>query len=74
MKLKKLMLLVIGLASSNMVFADWESATNTGQSETGDYRYTRCHYETLMGFRFSIVVQGFCPLSIQFNPETQQWR
>ena len=74
MKLRKLILLAIGLSYSSMVFADWQTAHNTGQSETGDIFYTRCHYETIGGFRFSIIVKGFCPFSIEFNPETQQWR
>lgn len=73
-KLGKLIFLAVGLGTSSLASADWEYASNTGQSETGDFRYTRCYYKTMMGFEFAIVIQRFCPISIEFDPETQQWR
>ncbi|MDD6911737.1 hypothetical protein [Actinobacillus minor] len=73
-KLERIMFLAVGLGTSSMALAEWESAYSSGESDTGDIRYTRCHYETIGGFRFSIIVKGICPVTIEFNPETQQWR
>ncbi|MBF0750734.1 MULTISPECIES: hypothetical protein [unclassified Pasteurella] len=73
-KLGKLMLLVFGVVASSVALADWEYATNIGESDTGDVFYTRCYYETLGGFKVSIVVKGFCPMSIEVDPERNKWR
>ena len=48
----------------------WESATNVGQESTGDAMLTRCIYQTLGGYRFSINQRGLCAFTVQVNPET----
>ena len=66
-------LAIFGLSVlSASAYADWLTATNTGESRTGDIFYTQCHYETLGGLRFSITVKGICPFSVKYNPETGQ--
>lgn len=73
--MRKFIILIMGLWTSSIVLADWEYASYNGRSETGDYRYIRCHYKTWGGFEFAIVVnKSFCPNSIEFDPETQQWK
>jgi hypothetical protein len=52
----------------------WENATNVGEESTGDFMLTRCIYETLGGYRFSIISRGICPFSVSVNPETGQVR
>ncbi|MDO4997635.1 MAG: hypothetical protein Q4E16_03210 [Neisseria sp.] len=72
LNLKKIVAVAMLMVSAS-AYAGWESATNTGESETGDWRYTRCHYETLGGFRFSTVIEGrLCPYRVEINPETGQ--
>lgn len=58
---------------SAMVFAQqerYETAMNTGESPTGDYMLNNCHYETIGGYTFSIIVRGVCPAIVRINPET----
>ena len=64
-------MVVVGTASAQN-YGRWETATNIGESSTGDLMLTRCHYQTLGGYEFSIVVRGMCPFSVQVNPETGQ--
>lgn len=54
--------------------ARFENATNVGQEKTGDAMLTRCVYETMGGYRFSIVRRGMCPFSVQVDPESGQVR
>lgn len=44
----------------------------TGESSTGDPILTKCHYETITGYKFSVVVRGMCPYIVKINPETEQ--
>jgi len=69
-----LFLLCIVLSSASFAQGRWESATNVGQERTGDVMLTSCIYQTLGGYRFSIVVRGICPFSVRVNPETGQVR
>lgn len=64
------------LLASTVVFAEgrWESATNVAEEPTGDSMLTKCIYETIGGYRFSIVSRGICPFSVQVNPETGRVR
>ncbi|MBA3034166.1 MAG: hypothetical protein KKF85_14290 [Gammaproteobacteria bacterium] len=64
--------LLIGGTTTALAYGQWETATNTGNSPTGDFMLTQCHYRTLGGYSFSILVRGFCPLSVSINPETGQ--
>lgn len=48
----------------------WESATNVAQEPTGDTMLTRCVYQTLGGYRFSVNQRGLCPFTVEVNPET----
>ena len=63
-------LLLFASAAYPQNYGRWETATNTGQSSTGDIMLTRCNYQTLGGYEFSIIVRGICPFSVQVNPET----
>lgn len=71
-KLQKLLLATFTLFVSTASYAGWETGYRTGESDTGDWRYTRCYYETMHGYEFSIVVKGMCPYSVKINPETGQ--
>lgn len=68
MKLRKLMLLVIGLSSSSMVLANWESAY-LKEEHRGNGLYNTCMYETISGYRFSLQLT-FCQYSVEVNTET----
>jgi hypothetical protein len=73
--MRKLAIVVsVLIAASSIAVAQgrWESATNVGEEPTGDSMLTRCIYETLGGYRFSIVARGICPFSVKVNPETGQ--
>jgi hypothetical protein len=48
----------------------WESATNEAQEPTGDAMVTRCVYQTLRGYRFSVDQHGICSVTVEVNPET----
>ena len=76
---KSILVVVFVFMFVSTVFAfgidGWEHATNTGSESTGDIFLTRCNYQTLMGYQFSIIVRNsICPFSIEVNPETGQWR
>ncbi len=68
MKLRKLMLLAIGLSSSSMVFANWETAYLKAEHR-GNGLYNTCVYETILGYRFSLQMP-FCQYSVEINTET----
>lgn len=48
---------------------NYESATCTFAGSNGVF-YKMCNCRTLTGYRFSITVKGFCPLSVQIDPTT----
>lgn len=81
MKLRKLILLAIGLSSSSMVFADWEDAKLV-DSVNIDYKYARCVYQVssysnFAGHRFSIIIEGgrySCPYYVKYDPVSRKWR
>lgn len=50
----------------------WQNATNIGTEPTGDAMLSRCIYETLGGYRFTIISRGLCPFQVKINPETNQ--
>lgn len=52
----------------------WESASNTGQSSTGDAMLTRCAYQTIGGYRFTTTSRGVCPFTVEIDPETGKVR
>ncbi len=62
-------LLVTPLVSAQI---RWESATNVGRESAGDPMLSRCIYQTLGGYRFSMIVRGLCPFTVEVNPETSQ--
>ncbi|MDH2926787.1 hypothetical protein FW755_01400 [Lonepinella koalarum] len=71
--LRKLAILAIGLGVSSMSLAYWTSASLESERENGMY-YRICNYQTLDGYRFSIQVKGFCPISVRVDPETGQYQ
>lgn len=52
--------------------SQWETATNTGQKQTGQWNITRCLYRTIGGFEFSTNEKGLCPFSVKVNPQTME--
>ncbi|MBI3149637.1 MAG: hypothetical protein HYZ17_14095 [Betaproteobacteria bacterium] len=63
---------VLSIATSTVAIAyeQWDTAMKTGESPTGDPMLTKCHYQTTMGYKFSIMVRGTCPYIVKINPET----
>jgi hypothetical protein len=52
------------------IYAQWQSATNTGKASTGDYSINKCLYRTYGGYEFSVNHRGGCPFSVDVNPES----
>ncbi|MDC2825031.1 hypothetical protein PHA51_03120 [Rodentibacter pneumotropicus] len=73
-QIKKWAIAMVFCGLSTVALADWERGTSVDEQETGDWRYTKCIYETLGGFRFSMINKGLCPFSVEVNPETGQVR
>jgi hypothetical protein len=48
----------------------FEPASLQGEQETGDPLLRRCVYQTLGGYRFSVVMRSLCPITVRVNPET----
>jgi len=48
----------------------WENASNIGQEQTGDSMLTRCLYQTIGGYRFSINKRGLCAFTVEVNPQS----
>lgn len=48
---------------------NYESATCSFAGNNGVF-YKMCNCRTLTGYRFSITVKGFCPLSVEIDPTT----
>ena len=71
---RTILLALITISAQSYAQERWESATNVTQERTGDAMLTRCIYETLGGYRFSIVVRGLCPFSVKVSPETGEVR
>ena len=66
--------LLIALALLGAVQAQaagrFESASLVDEEKTGDVMLRRCVYETLGGYRFSVVMRSLCPITVRVNPET----
>jgi len=58
-------------SSASLAQPNWEQASLVEEQPTAPGIY-RCFYETLGGYRFSIIISGPCPLSVTVNPETGQ--
>ncbi|MCD8245275.1 MAG: hypothetical protein LUD38_16070 [Parabacteroides sp.] len=78
MKMPKLFFLiclsVLVANSPSFAFGGWQSATNTGQAQTGDPMLMQCFYRTIQGYEFSITHRGLCPFTVQLNPESGQYQ
>ncbi|WP_373099025.1 MULTISPECIES: hypothetical protein [Pasteurellaceae] len=73
-KVGKLMFLAIGLGTSSMALADWDSAYYEGQEDC-QYPYCRCTYSVYNGYRFTITIrENYCPYSIQVDLERGKWK
>ncbi|KAE9529850.1 hypothetical protein [Testudinibacter aquarius] len=75
--MKKLLVAAIAFGTSGMVFADnWQAAYNESDTPATDINLYahRCTYKTLGGYRFTIVHDGFCPLTIEVDPMAGKWR
>lgn len=73
--LRKLTVLVVGLAFSLSSFANgWEHASLKSEEHMNG-SWKKCHYETLSGFRFTInTTELSCLLSLEVNVELGKWR
>ena len=71
--LKKITILFTGLASASQVLAYWEYA-NLQEDIPGNGVFHTCVYESPEGYRFSIQKRGFCPYTVEFDPETGRVR
>lgn len=74
MKFSKLIaILVSSLVWTTALSSEqWQVATFRSESRTGDIMLVNCHYETIGGYRFSIVTRGSCPVIVKINPESGQ--
>lgn len=80
--LRKLSVLVVGLVTSMSDFADWLEARLVGSPPIGTISdYSECEYQidkpfsSMDGEIITIRIKGSsCPYSIEFDPETNQWR
>ncbi|MEG9476135.1 hypothetical protein [Mannheimia indoligenes] len=72
--LRKLAILAIGLGTSVSAFADFITAWEVSDTQECGVQYCRCTYDA-DGLIFTINIKsGYCPLSIQIDPETGRWR
>ncbi|MFC0820121.1 hypothetical protein [Moraxella marmotae] len=64
------------LASSNASAASWRTAYTVSNANYCSYPYCQCVYEELLSrMRFNVTMESvYCPVSIQINPETRQWK
>ena len=65
--MKQLFILFISLLSLN-AYAEKVSANNIGQSNGPSFGSSLCYYETLNGFRFSVVINSsMCPFTVYYD-------
>ncbi|MDD5250168.1 MAG: hypothetical protein PHY45_14375 [Rhodocyclaceae bacterium] len=65
--------LVLVLAAASSAQERWEAATLVSEERTAP-TYSRCLYQTLDGYRVTVIVSGVCPVTVQVNRETGQVR
>ncbi|WP_288065766.1 hypothetical protein [Rodentibacter caecimuris] len=71
--IKKWTVAMMFLGFSTMALADWEYAIVRDEKPAGG-SYTKCIYESIYGFRFSMIKKLNCPASVEVNPETGEVR
>jgi hypothetical protein len=57
------------LSTASLAQDGWVGATLVSEEPTAP-TFNRCLYQTLDGYRFTIIVNGPCPISVLVNPRT----
>ena len=73
--LLKALVLSLALTSTLFAYGDWISMNNTGKDQI-DFTWNKCYYKGSYNsdWRISIIVKGWCPMWIKYNPETGTWK